>query len=128
MLCVCGAENSENGGLVIMMSDSSRNFFTSTLLKSPSPSIYDHCKSFISILPSLFSSAVRVKIFPFIRVLFRFWLFLLPKDFGLPFYSVYRISGYCQSVMLFLDLCTKLRYHKDVKRVLDFVSIITRQF
>ena len=53
-----------------MMSALSRNFFTSVFLKSPLPSIYDQCKSFMSIFPSLFSSAVRVKIFPFVLVLF----------------------------------------------------------
>ena len=53
-----------------MISASSRSFFISSLLKSPSPSKYCHSKSSESIFPLPVLSCVNVKILPFVVDLF----------------------------------------------------------
>ena len=64
MLWRKNSENNEKGGFVTIMSASSRNLITSSLLKSPSPFIYDHSKSLISTFPELFVSFDNVNILP----------------------------------------------------------------
>ena len=63
------SRKSEKGGFVIIISASSRKAQTSLERKSPSPSMYSHCKSSKSMRPLLLTSRSKMKILPCVRVL-----------------------------------------------------------